>query len=549
MTDQTPDPENFKELFVSTSLEARPSLSQIFGSIRLIRAELVRLGMEELDDDVDKIEQGAINFLDIFSRYLDESGQKTEGISLRELRHDLRTPVGHMVGYSELLLEDIDDRGLVTLNTDLNRLCRSARQLLALVNEGLALGEHTGQGDSAPPAAEPSSVRPVPSREVFSGGTGGASHVPASEAPAGSALKLGAEMRAEILVVDDNEANRDLLCRYLERQGHLVTEASNGREALIKLEGHNFDMILLDIMMPEMDGYQVLAYIKEDPSLRHIPVIMISAMNEMDNVVTCVQMGAEDYLAKPFNPVLLQARVGACLEKKLYRDQEQRYLQQLEIEQAKSEKLLLNILPGPIANRLKRQQSLIADSFASCSVLFADIITFTEISSRLSPQSLVKSLNLLFSSYDSLADRFGLEKIKTIGDCYMCASGLPIPRDDHAEVMLEFAFALLEETDRLGPKLIHPFQMRVGISSGQAVAGVIGYRKFCYDLWGDTVNTASRMSGVGSEPGIVVTSSTYDLVKDKYQFDEPLSVAVKGKGNMLTYRVLGRNMEHPQNEV
>jgi adenylate cyclase len=183
---------------------------------------------------------------------------------------------------------------------------------------------------------------------------------------------------------------------------------------------------------------------------------------------------------------------------------------------------------------------VIADSFEQASVMFADIIGFTEFSAALSPQSLVKSLNLLFSCYDSLADRYGIEKIKTVGDAYMAASGIPIPRDDHAEAMIEMALEMIEETERMKSRLVRPFQIRVGICSGPVVAGVIGHRKFCYDLWGDTVNTASRMSSIGNHPHVRLTESTYELVTSKYTVSEPETLEVKGKGKMRTYMLTGR---------
>ena len=155
--------------------------------------------------------------------------------------------------------------------------------------------------------------------------------------------------QGSVLVVDDNEVNRDLLARRLQRQGHAVTVAEDGVQALQLMRSEPFDLVLLDIMMPLMNGYQVLENLKADENLRHIPVIMISAVDDIDSIVRCIELGAEDYLSKPFNPVLLKARISACLEKKRLRDQEQTYLRELALEKEKSERLLLNILPGPIA--------------------------------------------------------------------------------------------------------------------------------------------------------------------------------------------------------
>jgi adenylate cyclase len=348
-----------------------------------------------------------------------------------------------------------------------------------------------------------------------------------------------------ILVVDDNEMNRDLLSRRLQRQGHRVVMAENGKQAIEHLQTQPFDLVLLDVMMPEMNGYQVLEHLKVDPALRHIPVIMISALNDLESVVRCIQLGAEDYLFKPFEPVLLKARIGACLEKKRLRDQEQAFLRQIQAEREKSERLLLNILPKPIADRLKQGQQTIADNFAEVTVLFADIVNFTRLSLTLSPTDLVQLLNQIFSTFDQLVEHYGLEKIKTIGDAYMAVGGLPTPRPDHAEAIADMALdmqqaiAQFSVPPHVSPEL--PLKIRIGIHTGPVGAGVIGTTKFAYDLWGDTVNTASRMELHGLPGQIQVTSITYELLKDKYVFHPRGSIEVKGKGAMTTYFLTGKN--------
>ena len=295
--------------------------------------------------------------------------------------------------------------------------------------------------------------------------------------------------QAVVLVVDDNEINRDLLSRRLRRQQHTVVVAEDGQQALEKVKAQAFDLVLLDIMMPTMNGYEVLEHLKADPDQCHIPVVMISAIDDIDSVVRCLKLGAEDYLFKPFNPVLLKARIDACLERKRLRDQEQAYLQELEAERSKSEGLLLNILPKCIADQLKQGSQIIADDFAEVTVLFADIVGFTEFSTRLSPTELVEFLNQLFSCFDRLAQRHGLEKIKTIGDAYLVVGGLPKPQANHAmaiaEMALDMQAAIAEVTfDGGSAHLQRPLTMRIGINTGPVRAGVIGTTKLAYDLWG-----------------------------------------------------------------
>jgi class 3 adenylate cyclase len=212
----------------------------------------------------------------------------------------------------------------------------------------------------------------------------------------------------------------------------------------------------------------------------------------------------------------------------------------LQAEQEKSERLLLNILPVPIAARLKEAPDVIADGFADVTVLFADIVEFTRLADRVSPAEVVALLNRVFSAFDALAQRHGLEKIKTIGDAYMAAAGLPIPRLDHAEAVAEMALDMREEADRCAREVGFPLAIRIGIDSGPVVAGVIGRSKFTYDLWGDTVNTASRMESHGVAGQIQVTGRTYERLKGRYELRERGDLDVKGKGPMTTYLLIGR---------
>ncbi|MEG4027168.1 MULTISPECIES: adenylate/guanylate cyclase domain-containing protein [unclassified Microcoleus] len=210
-------------------------------------------------------------------------------------------------------------------------------------------------------------------------------------------------------------------------------------------------------------------------------------------------------------------------------------LSALRVQQEQSERLLLNILPEEIANRLKRGDSTIADTFADVTVLFADIVGFTQLSSRVSPTQLVALLNDIFSTFDNLAEKHGLEKIKTIGDAYMVVGGLPIPRQDHAEAIAQMAIDMQEAITDFSNLHNQDFSIRIGINSGPVVAGVIGIKKFIYDLWGDTVNTASRMESHGLPGCIHVTETTYQQLREKYSFENRGVIEVKGKGQMTTY--------------
>lgn len=212
----------------------------------------------------------------------------------------------------------------------------------------------------------------------------------------------------------------------------------------------------------------------------------------------------------------------------------------LSAEQEKSEGLLLNILPAPIAEKLKSGEKNIAEGFAEVTILFADIVGFTELSEKINPTKLVNLLNEIFSSFDELTDRYCLEKIKTIGDAYMVVGGLPKPRQDHAEAIAEMALDMQEEIAKFNQKNQMKLTMRIGINTGSVIAGVIGTKKFIYDLWGDAVNTASRMESHGIPDAIQVTESTYNYLKSNYLFKPRGRILVKGKGKMNTYLLIGR---------
>jgi adenylate cyclase len=214
---------------------------------------------------------------------------------------------------------------------------------------------------------------------------------------------------------------------------------------------------------------------------------------------------------------------------------------QREAAQGRVERLLLNVLPGEIAERLQTSPQAIADHFDDASVLFADVVDFTPLSSRLSPTELVGLLDRLFTAFDELADRYGVEKIKTIGDCYMVAAGVPAPRPDHAHALASMALEMHELAAETLPAEGHAaLELRIGISSGPVVAGVIGRRRFLYDLWGDTVNMASRMESHGTPGDIQVTRSTWELIRDEFECATQGLVDVKGKGPVETWQLLRR---------
>ena len=364
---------------------------------------------------------------------------------------------------------------------------------------------------------------------------------------AAQAAALGPAQTASVLVVDDSRTLRRLLIRELNEIGITrITEAGDGREALDLVHSKEFDLMLLDMEMPELDGLQVLYAVKADPFIRTLPVIVISGAEQLENAVKCIEMGAEDYLPKPFNPVLLRARVMSSLEKKRLRDLDRLRLTELQyekellqLEKEKSERLLLNILPRPIADRLKQGERTIADSHAQVTVLFADLVGFTQLSSKTAPRDLVELLNEVFTQFDHLAEKHGLEKIKTIGDNYMLVGGLPLPRGDHADAVAAMALEMIAAVAQINQQNQRQISIRIGINTGPVVAGVIGRKKFTYDLWGDTVNLASRMESAGLPNSIHVSPTTREALSDRFTLNERGLVLCKGVGEITTYFLTG----------
>lgn len=510
---------------------------------------------------------------------------------LSQMGHELRTSIMGIIGYSEMLIEDAEGEGCEELLLDLKEIHAAGNQLLNFVNDLFDLKKAGVQAVSdmdklnakiksvtlAPITAikgyagilldemeQKHSSKFIPDLKMILSATerfvSSVNNFPhpwhdktgmnlakqdrnrVSQEAIDSIGRMSEETPTQksaaggvILIVDDSEQNRNLLARRLERDGHTISVAATGREALKMLGCNSFDLVLLDIMMPEINGYQVLQHLKSDDNISHIPVIMLSALEEIDHVVRCIEMGAEDYLHKPFDPVLLRARIGACLEKKRLRDREHAYIQQLRAEREKSEQLLLNILPSPIAGRLKRGENPIVDNFPDVTVLFADLVGFTQLSAQIIASELIGSLNEIFTIFDKLAEQHDLEKIKTIGDSYMVVGGLPTPRSDHAEAVARMALDMLKGIAKINSRKGQALSLRIGIHTGPVIAGVIGTRKFIYDLWGDTVNIASRMESHGLPDCIQVTETTQALLSGKFVFEKRGLIEVKGKGEMITY--------------
>ena len=329
-----------------------------------------------------------------------------------------------------------------------------------------------------------------------------------------------------VLIVDDNEDNRFTLSMRLESCGYsnLVT-AENGREALEKMRSGPVDLVLLDIMMPQLDGYGVLAEMRADVALRDIPVMMISALEDINSVVRCIELGATDYLTKPFNPVLLKARVDSCIEKSRYRAQEAAYLERIEGERRRADELLATVLPRSIVRALKRDAGLAPQRYEDVAVLFCDVVGFTAYSEKNPPETVFAELEMLIDCFEAIAAKHGLDKIKTIGDAFMATANLLSPLDEPMLAAVACALDMVAAPQELRAD----WAVRTGIDLGPVSAGIMGKTQFQFDVWGDTVNTAARIEEFGQPGSVNVSGRAWLHLRHQAQGRSLGFVDLKGK--------------------
>ena len=325
-----------------------------------------------------------------------------------------------------------------------------------------------------------------------------------------------------ILIVDDNPVNRLLLGRGVEQQGHAVVFAQNGREALDLLRERDFDLMLLDVEMPELDGYQVLAELQVDPHLRDLPVVMTSALDELDSVVKCIEMGAEDYLTKPINSVLLKARINASLEKKRLRDQQR--------------ELISKFATTEVAEDLLTSGFSLGGKRADVSAMFCDIRSFTTIAEARDPAETIELLNDYYTlMMDAIGTQGGIVN-QIIGDGLMAIFGAPLPREDHHERAVLAALQMVELirlfNDEQTARDKARIEIGIGIASGQVVAGYTGTQhRATYTCVGDTVNLAARLESHTKvvERPILIDENTRNGLRDGIVVEPQGELLVKGK--------------------
>ena len=481
----------------------------ILGYQEMIVEDLLRSGPGEACDDAARVLDAAR----ALSKLVGEIVVSGAGdVDEARLRHDLRTPVNAILGYSEMIIEDFEPDLAHGVAADIRSVITECGRFLSQVDALMDFSQGAGEGES----------------ELDLGIAAGLER--ALEAPA-------AENEVEaghILVIDDTKANRDLLRRQLERQGHEVATAASAADGLALLEEAGFDVILVDILMPDMNGIELLARLKADERWRDTPVIMISGLKEKKAVVRCISAGAEDYLEKPVDPVLLHSRVDACLERVRWQRREKEFLARIEYERDRADALLHAMLPAPVIRRLQEGETLIADRIDAATIVFADIVDFTPLVARTDPPLLLQQLAGIFSAFDDLAARHGVEKIKTIGDAYMAVAGVPDSVHDHPERALSFARDLI---GTMQGEVGQGLAIRVGLHTGPVIAGLVGRLRFVYDVWGEAVNLASRLEASGRPGRIHISAASHAALDGLVRAPDPQMPELKGLGPVRTFLV------------
>ncbi|MBT5782354.1 MAG: response regulator [Candidatus Marinimicrobia bacterium] len=436
---------------------------------------------------------------------------------------DIRTPLNTIIGYSELIIEDNPNIRIETFHSDIQKIIDSGRNLEKELSSiitfdvsslNISKDNHSTNKNVSLLEDVLKSIQPLDKDDKKS------------------------KISGRILAVDDNINNTSLLKKRMEKKGHQVITANDGKEALIELlnSDNDIDVVLLDIIMPKMNGFEVLKYIRNDKRLFDLPVIMISSMDDTDSIFRCIEFGADDYVKKPFDNSILEARINTSIEKRQLREKEKTLLIELQEERKKSDNLLLNILPRKIADRLKTGEVTIADKHENVTILFADLVSFTPQAKDLSAQKLVGILNSIFKRFDVSADLYDIEKIKTIGDSYFAVGGLKTNPKDGARKVIQFSkemILIIKEINNFVEEM--NLEIRVGVHTGDVVAGVIGKNKFAYDLWGSTVNMANRLETTSENGKIHISTETKEILGNSFTYTTREKINIKGIGETRTY--------------
>lgn len=442
-----------------------------------------------------------------------------------QIEADLRTPINAVVGYCEMLLEAQREIGRDELVPDLERILAAARSLLATSADIVLVATQTPGTEG-----EPASLRLQDSAELTRGVL---AKLPTATSASASDIPAG---QGSLLVVDDNPTNRDLLTRQLARHGYIVAAAADGAEALAKLGKRDFDLILLDVIMPVMDGVETLRRLKDDDRLRDIPVIMLSSLDEVDSAIRCIEAGAEEYITKPVQATLLEARIAANLEVRDLRARESTYRERIHADAETIEQLLLSAFPPDVAERVLRGESGIMDTMPLTTVLLcsADQSRFGSTGIR----EYVAVLSEWFTEFVSLAEERAINACLGRRDGFLAAAWQDAG-EDHAIAIADLALAFQAALQAAGPDSATLF--RFGMHTGPTVGAVIGESRPRYDLWGEAIITAENLAAGADAGRIFVSPATSALLRDRFALDAGRVVEIDGLGQIRPHLLLAAN--------
>jgi len=527
---EPPDPDRLKRAALGhVRHELRTPINAILGYSEMLLEDETDPKVRE---DLARVNESGRRLLGVVDGILNPS--RLEGAIERDLESfaaeieaDLRTPINAVVGYSEMLLESQQEIGREVLVPDLERILAAARALLATSSDIVQVATQ------APEIGGTSLERRLLDSSELTRG------VLAKLSAAGDRTESAPVGQGSLLVVDDNPTNRDLLTRQLARHGYIVAAAADGREALERLAGREFDLVLLDVIMPGMDGVETLHRLKSDESLAGIPVIMLSSLDEVESAIRCIEAGAEEYITKPVQPILLEARIAANLEVRRLREQESALRARIEADAETIDRLLHSSFPGEIAERIRGGETDILEPIGRATVLLCQPDSAaTGSASRLSDE--VARLATWFEVFDALAGEHGAYLCSGGRNGFLAAARRPEGQagDEEAWAMAELALAFRAALETASDGAVPGF--RLGLHSGSALAAVIGRDRLRCDLWGEAVDTARHLA-MSAEPGhVIVSPATSALLRDRYRLDPGRVTEIRGLGQMRPFLLQGR---------
>jgi len=336
-------------------------------------------------------------------------------------------------------------------------------------------------------------------------------------------------VRNKILIVDDITENIQVVANVLRDEGYNLSYAKDGKTALERVEKTDFDLILLDVMMPDMDGFEVCDKLKANPKTNEIPIIFLTGKADTQSIVEGFKRGGVDYITKPFNAEELKVRVQIHISLR-------NAYEKLEIESKRNEELLKNILPQYAINSLKDNGVVDAKNYENVTIMFTDFSGFTKKTADIDPKLLIDELNIIFTAFDDIMEKYNCERIKTIGDAYMAIGGLAKDCNGAQNIVLA-AKEIINYLKCFKGKITDKWNIRIGINSGKVTGGIVGVKKYAFDYFGETVNLASRMEKLSNDNRINITENTRKIVENLFELEDRGLIDVKGFGPTQMYFV------------